>query len=78
MADEEKWVPDRRTLQWCFGAADEARVKDAIRRDVESRSSGLSIDSDVYWTLVAEAAIEAVLYDLSALADQEPPGKNIE
>ncbi|MDP4511535.1 hypothetical protein [Nonomuraea turcica] len=68
---EDKWTPDKLTIKWCFGVAHEERVKDAIRADVEMRSAGIPIDSDEYWELVAEVAIEAILYDLLAMAERE-------
>ncbi|WBO61654.1 hypothetical protein [Streptomyces camelliae] len=71
MADAEHWVPDARTLLWCFGRADEHRVMPAIRDDVGRRAAELEPGSDAYWLLVSEAAIEAVLYDLLERAKAE-------
>ncbi|WP_043263463.1 hypothetical protein [Streptomyces sp. CT34] len=71
MTDAEHWVPDARTLLWCFGRADEHRVMPAIRADVRLRSQGVEPGSDAYWLLVSEAAIEAVLYDLLERARAE-------
>ncbi|MGW3353496.1 hypothetical protein ACWDA3_60315 [Nonomuraea rubra] len=68
---EGAWKPDRRTIKWCFGVAHEKRVKDAIRADVTTRGSDIPIDSDEYWELVAEVAIEAILYDLLEAVDIE-------
>lgn len=65
------WVPDARTINWAFGRAREDRVKDAVRLDVRDRGRHLDPDSDAYWTLVAEAAIEAILHDLADRAKED-------
>lgn len=65
------WVPDAKTITWAFGRAHEDDVKDAIRSDVRHRGHGLEPESDEYWALVAEAAVEAVLYDLSNKARED-------
>ncbi|MGH4031798.1 hypothetical protein ACQB60_23030 [Actinomycetota bacterium Odt1-20B] len=71
MTDSERWVPDARTLMWCFGRADEHRVMPAIRDDVRDRAPELEPGSDAYWLVVSEAAVEAVLYDLLDRAKRE-------
>ncbi|MBU7598930.1 hypothetical protein JGS22_015245 [Streptomyces sp. P38-E01] len=65
-----EWVPDPATIQWCFGIAHESRVKDAIKADVKSRSGEVPVDSEEYWTLVSEVAIEAILFDLMRMAER--------
>ena len=64
-------VPDARTLAWAFGRAHEDRIKDAIRDGVRDRAGELTPGGDEYWRLVAEVAVEAVLYDLVDLAESE-------
>ena len=65
------WVPDAKTLFWAFGRAHEQDIQDSIRADVAHRGRDLDPDSDAYWRLVAEAAIESVLYDLLDKARQD-------
>lgn len=59
------WTPDARTIIWAFGRAHEDGVRDAIREDVTRRGRDLEPNSEAYWNLVAEAAIESVLFDLA-------------
>lgn len=66
-----KWVPDAKTITWAFGRAHEDDVKDSIRSDVRDRGHELDPASDEYWTLVAEVAIEAILYDLNDKARED-------
>ena len=67
----DRWVPDARTIHWAFGRSHEDRIKDAIRLDVRERGRDLDPDSDDYWKLLTEVAIEAVLYDLVDMAKEE-------
>lgn len=66
-----RWAPDAKTLLWAFGRAHESDIKDAIREDVTRRGRNLGRDSDAYWRLIAEAAIESVLYDLMDKARED-------
>lgn len=65
------WAPDAKTIFWAFGRAHEGDIKDAIRKDVAHRGHGLEPDSDAYWRLIAESAIESVLYDLIEKAQED-------
>ena len=62
------WTPDGRTIKWLFGVTHEDRVWRAIKADVRNRGEGVAVDSDEYWKLVAEAGIEAILYDALRMA----------
>ncbi|MGH7750388.1 MAG: hypothetical protein ACREQ5_37295 [Candidatus Dormibacteria bacterium] len=64
----EDWVPDRRTLSWVFGTAHEDRIVHGLAADVKSRTRDIPYDSEAYWRIVAEVAIECVVYDLGAIA----------
>ena len=66
----EDWVPDARTLIWAFGRADSQRIKDALRLDVRDRAPDPAQHPDEYWAFVAEAAIEALHFDVIEMAQE--------
>lgn len=59
-----RWLPDARTINWCFGAADEAKIRGFMQSDVENRLAGVSCDSEEYWSILTEIAVESTLFYL--------------
>ncbi|MBB5159712.1 hypothetical protein [Saccharopolyspora phatthalungensis] len=64
MSLDPSWRPAFETIVWAAGHINEEAVATAIREDVARRGQDLSGDSDDYWRLIGEAAVEAVVFDL--------------
>lgn len=63
----EKWAPDMATIRWSSGIIDRDRVRDALR-ETAARTESVDRDSDRYWDILAEAAIEAVVWNVHEVA----------
>ncbi len=71
MSEGGTWKPDAETLRWCLRWANEKRISNVIRDDVRERTANIPPDTDEYWTIVSEVAIESILFDLVRLAEEE-------
>lgn len=70
MSVESGWVPDRQTVLWWMGTADEARIVESLEREIKERSHDVAPDSSEYWRLVAEVAVEHLTFDMLDMAKQ--------
>lgn len=81
-ADSPGWVPDQRTIDWCFGALYYknliAPLRDTARGRYEAGEDfDWNADDPGFWAIVGESAEEAVLYELHRLAaEASEPSSN--
>lgn len=56
MSVESGWTPDRETVLWWMGIANEDRIVESLEREIKDRSRDMAPDSSEYWRLVAEVS----------------------
>jgi hypothetical protein len=61
---DPEWVPDARTVEWYVGVAHEDRIWATLRSEALRRGAGLDPESEEYWRLVAEIAVEHLSFDM--------------
>ncbi|MFK0243317.1 hypothetical protein ACIQUM_01360 [Amycolatopsis azurea] len=61
-ATPEGWRPDLHTLRWLAGRTDLDRVAATVRSDLSARGAEAEAGDDAYWRIVAEAALEAIIW----------------
>ena len=68
MSVESGWTPDRETVLWWMGTANEDRIVESLEREIKDRSRDVTPDSSEYWRLVAEVAVEHLTFDMLTMA----------
>lgn len=68
--DPATWCPDAATLRWASGVIDEDRVRSTLIRTHRrlKDEAGPDEDTDRYWGLMAEAAVEAAVWSIAERA----------
>lgn len=58
------WAADPETVRWWTTLATGDRIVESLEREVKDRGGRLALDSDDYWHLVAEVAVEHMHFEL--------------
>lgn len=69
LTDEPCWTPDRKTVRWWMGAADEDRIVQPFIREVRQRGADITYDTDAYWHLMADVAVRLVNEDMPVMVE---------